>query len=860
VASASGAESDSSFDNSVKIWSVGAPLTPVRTIASAGGYVNSVSWNQTGALAAALENGTVAVYWSPVHNETAMGYLDTGDGAAKSTDWLPASATLAAGCSDGRASAWNVTTASRSSVTARGANTVHGVSLSPNGLFLATGSGNSKLYRRSESHVYCAVSNDDGQTWPLQSRVDSVGAFELGSPSVSVGANGDVGVAWYDARGDGVPKIYYANSTDGGATFSPDVLSSTGVGKKYSPSVALDSQGVAYLAWHDERDKTATERYDVYFARSDDLTTNLRVSPSAPYIQQQSADVVVSANGSQVAICWSENGTHIKVGVSNDGGASFDPPDDVSDSALGTRWLPSVCMKGGDLHIVWHDYRRSYSNVYFSSTVLTDTWPPTVLSVYPTAGASNVSTSSPAIVAFTEPVNQGSFFSAISVVGDGTTWTGANLSLAWSAYGDRVTIAPPNGFFAPYTTYTLTISSSVMDLSGNPMSAQYAWSFTTGSDIDGPSIEIVSAPSTVEYDDTAMITASIRDYSGVAEAWLHYRLNGTANFTGIQMMENSAQYYEGAIPAQMTLGVLQYYVWANDTLGNNRTLPGNLSAGQYLEVSVVDLTAPEVSTVGISSIEFDSPTAVNATVAEALGTPVVSIEYNMVNGYTTYVASMAHVFGSNYTGTIPAQNDVGNFSYRIVATDSSNNTGSSAYFTVRAVDSAAPTLSVPTAKQGSDGRIVITVTASDNHQLSQVTLHYMHVGSTRYLPALQMLDRGNGTYSVTIEQQQHSGIFKYYINATDASQNVASTLDMNSGKPYSIDVSGKLPSMSVILVISIIVIVAGLLAIAYLLRRKRARVEPDVKGAPEHPLESVNVQERVAPEPPKRGGDRPEGD
>jgi len=350
----------------------------------------------------------------------------------------------------------------------------------------------------------------------------------------------------------------------------------------------------------------------------------------------------------------------------------------------------------------------------------------------------------------------------------------------------------------------------------------------------------------------------------VSMVLLHYKLNGTVSFTSAPMTINSASNYEGAIPPQMILGTLLFYVWSNDTLGNVGTFPANRSAEPYREIEVVDTSPPLLATSAITEVEFDATAVVNVTVIDGIGVSGVFLEYNTVLSDATHVLAMTKTVGNTYSGTLPAQGGIGPFSYRCVATDTSNNTGATTFFTVQSVDSFAPELSEPTASQQDDGSILITVTATDNHMLESVKLHFIPVGGSRYI-AKDMSPGAAGLYSATILEQEQSGTFKYYINATDPSANIASTLDMNDGKPYSMWVDGKLPPLSVILVVSLVIIVVGLAALVYMLRRRRRRPRPKsgIVGQPEHPLESVNtpadapMKPREAPpaqgKPPKTG-------
>lgn len=74
--------------------------------------------------------------------------------------------------------------------------------------------------------VMAASSSDAGMTWSPAVRLDpDAGATDASVPTVAVDGNGTVGVAWYDRRADpadGCYRLFFASSSDGGATFSPE--------------------------------------------------------------------------------------------------------------------------------------------------------------------------------------------------------------------------------------------------------------------------------------------------------------------------------------------------------------------------------------------------------------------------------------------------------------------------------------------------------------------------------------------------------------------------------------------------------------------------------------------------------------
>ncbi len=104
-----------------------------------------------------------------------------------------------------------------------------------------------------------------------------------------------------------------------------------------------------------------------------------------------------------------------------------------------------------------------------------DTTLPTVLNTSPTGTNIPINTAISAV--FSKPVtNINSFtFTVVS--------TGTPISGSFSSVGSTV-IFTPGAALGFNTTYTVTITTSVVDFSGNPLASNVSWSFTTGAQPD----------------------------------------------------------------------------------------------------------------------------------------------------------------------------------------------------------------------------------------------------------------------------------------------------------------------------------------------------------------------------------------
>lgn len=111
---------------------------------------------------------------------------------------------------------------------------------------------------------------DGGQSWSEPIRLNTTeGSAREGLHGMAAGPAGNMCCAWLDLR-NGRTEIMAATSTDGGGTWSPDVLVYRSPEKSVCecchPAVAYDDQGRIYVQW---RNSLQGNR-DMFVARSDD--------------------------------------------------------------------------------------------------------------------------------------------------------------------------------------------------------------------------------------------------------------------------------------------------------------------------------------------------------------------------------------------------------------------------------------------------------------------------------------------------------------------------------------------------------------------------------------------------------------
>ena len=123
----------------------------------------------------------------------------------------------------------------------------------------------------------------------------------------------------------------------------------------------------------------------------------------------------------------------------------------------------------------------------FTSGTVADTTPPQVISTVPAEGATGVALNASLTATFSEAMDPATIGATSFTLLDGTTAVPGAVS-----YTGVIATFNPTGDLDPETTYVATIQDTATDLVGNPMAADYTWSFATGTAPDTTPPEVVS--------------------------------------------------------------------------------------------------------------------------------------------------------------------------------------------------------------------------------------------------------------------------------------------------------------------------------------------------------------------------------
>ena len=119
-------------------------------------------------------------------------------------------------------------------------------------------------------------------------------------------------MTWEDWR-QGIPDIYYANSSNGGVTFTGDVAVNDNLGdgsNQKFPAIDVGNDRRIHVAWYDER---LGGGGDIFYANSStsgsSFATNIRVNNDPVGLYKQELPAIAVGNNYQVHVVWMDTRT-----------------------------------------------------------------------------------------------------------------------------------------------------------------------------------------------------------------------------------------------------------------------------------------------------------------------------------------------------------------------------------------------------------------------------------------------------------------------------------------------------------------------------------------------------------------------
>ncbi len=246
-----------------------------------------------------------------------------------------------------------------------------------------------------------------------------------------------------------------------------------------------------------------------------------------------------------------------------------------------------------------------------SFTFVIDTTPPTIIGMTPTGTDVPLATS--ISITFNESMDTASVENAFSYSNGTTTWTAANGSIDWSA--NTMTFTPTSEL-SYHTEFTVSVGMGAEDVTGNGLTSQFSWQFTTIQQPDITSPAVVSgSPTGTDIEVTDILTITFD------EPMNHTSVENSITITpDVQISDYS---WDGNILTVTFSSDLEYDTEYNVTIGTGaKDSAGNALAApygwQFTTIQEPDTTLPTVGFVSLTGTDIEVTDTLTITFDEPM--------------------------------------------------------------------------------------------------------------------------------------------------------------------------------------------------------------------------------------------------
>jgi len=222
--------------------------------------------------------------------------------------------------------------------------------------------------------------------------------------------------------------------------------------------------------------------------------------------------------------------------------ASLDNPNFSSSSDPGTPFIQlaadtsinnatstkqPLSSASGLVVLAGDDHTHYY--VHNAISLAADTTPPTVTATSPASGATNVPVTTSVTATFSEPMASGTITTSTFTLQDTTAASSVAGTVAYDS-GTNTATFTPSAALAAGDGFTATVkggTGGVTDLAGNPLAADFTWSFTSAApDATAPTVQL-TAPADGSTVGGISVTLSATASDNVAVDHVDFLVNGS---------------------------------------------------------------------------------------------------------------------------------------------------------------------------------------------------------------------------------------------------------------------------------------------------------------------------------------------
>ena len=286
-------------------------------------------------------------------------------------------------------------------------------------------SGNTNYKHDENSEKFSRDLKMSGLGWTTTEVVSTESTSTSSSPTIAVDGDGNAHVAWEDYTNYSGQDIFYKRWNVTSSTWTTtEVVSTEYTSTSSSPTIAVDGAGNVHVAWEDYTDYYDREIfYKRWNVTSSTWTTTEVVSTE--YTSTSSSPTIAVDGDGNAHVAWHDDSSNFGPGIGwnilykrwNATSNTWTTTEAVFTESIGSSSSPTIAVDGaGNAHVAWEDY-ASYGGSGTDRDIFYKRWNATSNTWTTTEVASTESTS-------------GSYSPTIAVDGAG------NAHVAWYDYTD----------------------------------------------------------------------------------------------------------------------------------------------------------------------------------------------------------------------------------------------------------------------------------------------------------------------------------------------------------------------------------------------------------------------------------------
>lgn len=208
-------------------------------------------------------------------------------------------------------------------------------------------------------------------TWSSPEQLSFVQSGMSMVPTIAVGPDGTVHVAWWDTREDspGVSpgKVCYRKKT--GSTWSEEEVVSGPLADAMRPNIAVDDSGYVHVAWIDQREPME----QIYYRRFGPGGWEPEICVTSGSYTHYHPSLALTGDGLNL-VYWANYPSPATAGVyfRKYSGAAWSPRTRISGSASSASLCAIASQPDGTLHVAWKDARDGNDEIYYNAYIPPD--------------------------------------------------------------------------------------------------------------------------------------------------------------------------------------------------------------------------------------------------------------------------------------------------------------------------------------------------------------------------------------------------------------------------------------------------------------------------------------------------------